>query len=181
MQSGEEEATWARREEAVVPLERVWGESWWSCVGTCLTKHGFMGHAWSWTMTGNSGVQTFSSSKERMEKPLSWDVCPLHSNIIQWNTAHVFLNHYMEAEDPRSWRRELLREDGDSETHKGTFQRGWRPVCAAGLTSDKDMGNFWAWFWFIAWWGAKEMLGLVGEQGSVQESSQHPPTEAEPC
>ena len=72
---------------------------------------------------------------------------------------------------PRSWR-ELLRGDGDSETHKCTVQRGWRTVCAAGLRTDKDMGNFWAWFWLIAIWGAKEVLSPVGEKGSEQECSQ---------
>ena len=29
---------------------------------------------------------------------------------------------------PRSWRRELLQEDGDSETQEYTFQTGWRSV-----------------------------------------------------
>ena len=36
------------------------------------------------------------------------------------------------------------------------------------------MGNFWAWFWFVAFWGAREVLGLVGEEGSEQECSQRP-------
>ena len=27
---------------------------------------------------------------------------------------------------------QLLREDGDSETHKCTFQRGWRSLCVTG-------------------------------------------------
>ena len=41
--------------------------------------------------------------------------------------------------------------------------------CTAGLRRDEVMGNFWASFWLIAWWGAREVLGLVGEEGSEQE------------
>ena len=44
----------------------------------------------------------------------------------------------------------------------------------AGLRTDKEMGNFWAWFWLVAFWGAREVWGLVGEEGSEQECSQHP-------
>ena len=44
----------------------------------------------------------------------------------------------------------------------------------AGLRTDKEMGNFWAWFWLIAFWGTTKVLGLMGETGSKQESSQHP-------
>ena len=38
----------------------------------------------------------------------------------------------------------------------------------------KEMGNSGACFWLIAWWGAREELSLVGQQGSKQESSQPP-------
>ena len=31
---------------------------------------------------------------------------------------------------------------------------------------DKDMGDFRGCFWFAAWWGAWEVLGLVGKEGS---------------
>ena len=73
---------------------------------------------------------------------------------------------------PRSWRRELLQEDGDSETCKRTFQRGWRSTCTAGLRTDKEMGNYWSWVWLLAWWGEREVLGLMGEHSSKQECSQ---------
>ena len=42
------------------------------------------------------------------------------------------------------------------------------------LRTDKEMGNFWAWFWLIDFWGAREVLGLRGDRGSEQECSQPP-------
>ena len=36
------------------------------------------------------------------------------------------------------------------------------------------MGSLWAWFWRVALGGAREVLRLVGEQGSEQECSQCP-------
>ena len=44
----------------------------------------------------------------------------------------------------------------------------------ASLRTDKDMGNFWAWFCLVAFWGAREVLVLVGEESSEQECSQPP-------
>ena len=44
----------------------------------------------------------------------------------------------------------------------------------SSLRTDKDTGNFWAWFWLVAFGGAREVLGLVGEEGSEQEGSRHP-------
>ena len=35
--------------------------------------------------------------------------------------------------------------------------------CLHNLRTDKDMENYWAWFWLIAWWEAREVLGLRGE------------------
>lgn len=34
------------------------------------------------------------------------------------------------------------------------------------------MGSFWAWFRLVAFWGVREVLGLVGEQGSEQKCSE---------
>ena len=73
---------------------------------------------------------------------------------------------------PRSWRRELLREDGDSETHKCTFQRRWRSICVTSWWTDKEMGNLWTSFCFAAFWGASKVLGLMWEEGSEQECPQ---------
>ena len=57
--------------------------------------------------------------------------------------------------------------------------RGWRySARRASLRSkrtDKEMGNFWVWFWFVIFWEAKEVLGLVGEKGWEQKCSQLPP------
>ena len=39
----------------------------------------------------------------------------------------------------------------------------------AGLRTDKETGNFWAWVWLIAFGGAREVLGVTGEEGSEQE------------
>ena len=41
--------------------------------------------------------------------------------------------------------------------------------CVASLRTDKDTGDFGACFWLIAWWGVREVLGIMGEQGSEQE------------
>ena len=94
-----------------------------------------------------------------------WSSATLHR--FSWTTTWQPRATY-----PRSWRRQLLREDGDFKIHEFTFQRRWRTVCAAGLSTDKDMENYWVWFWLMAWWGAREVLGLVGEQGSEQKCSQ---------
>ena len=37
------------------------------------------------------------------------------------------------------------------------------------------MGNFWAWFWHAAFWGAREVLVLMVEKGCEKECSQRPP------
>ena len=42
-----------------------------------------------------------------------------------------------------------------------------------GLKTDKDMGNFWAWFWHVAFWEATEALGLVGKEDFEQERFLH--------
>ncbi|KAM5290986.1 proline-rich protein 32 [Glossophaga mutica] len=47
--------------------------------------------------------------------------------------------------------------------------------CPPGLRTDKDMGNFWAWLWLIAFWGAREVPGFLGNQGSEQEGTPPPP------
>ncbi|XP_036897243.1 proline-rich protein 32 [Sturnira hondurensis] len=47
--------------------------------------------------------------------------------------------------------------------------------CPAGLRKDKDVGNFWAWLWLIAFWGAREVLGTMGNQSSEQKCTQPPP------
>ena len=47
-------------------------------------------------------------------------------------------------------------------------------VGAAGLSTRKDAGNCGPWCWLIAFWGAREVLGLTGEQGSELNCSQAP-------
>ena len=86
----------------------------------------------------------------------------LDSTMIQCNMAHVSLDHYMEAEDniQQIQKERAVQEDGNSESHKRTFQRGWRSACTAGSKTDKEVGNFWAWFWLLGWWGARKVLGL---------------------
>ena len=73
-------------------------------------------------------------------------------HMFPWTTAWRLRTTY-----PRSWRRELLPEDGDPGTHKWTFQRRWRSVCVADLRTDKDMGD------------AREVLR---QEGSEQECPQ---------
>ena len=80
-----------------------------------------------------------------------WDTW---SRVAQHRVPRLL--HGDRAVYPRFWRRELLQEDGHSETYKSTFQRGWRPVCTAGLRIDKDMGDSWHGFGYI----------LVGSKGS---------------
>ena len=101
------------------------------------------------------GMQTSASLKDILGRHALGMCISLNSTMSQCNTAHVSLTHYMEAENtmysnilwsyiyknPRSWKRELLREDGDSETHKSTFQRGRSPACAVGLGTDKHIGE----------------------------------------
>ena len=38
---------------------------------------------------------------------------------------------------------------------------------------DKDVGNFGG-FWLVAWWGTREVLGLMGKEGSDLRCSEHP-------
>ena len=40
-------------------------------------------------------------------------------------------------------------------------------VCMARLRTDKEMGNFWAWFWLVVFWREREVLGLMRERVSV--------------
>ena len=102
-------------------------------------------------------IKSWSDKEETL-----WETC-------LENMARAFLDYYMEAEDnvPQILRKELLRENGNSET-TAHCQRGWRTVCATGLRIDKDMGNFGAYFWLIAWWGVREVLLLIGEQDCSQ-------------
>ena len=117
-----------------------------------------------------------SQTQTRIWTLRTWDIWRGHSlgtcafldfTMIQWNMAHVFLDYYMEAEDniPRSWRKELLWEDGNFETYKYTLQRRWKTVCAADLITDKEMGNYRAWFWLIAWRGSKGRAESCGRTG----------------
>ena len=92
----------------------------------------------NWTVTRNAD---FCFSEGHTEKS------PMDSTMIQW-TQNMFswmITWRLRTTYLRSWRRELMQKDGDSETHKSTFQRGWRLLCAASLRTNKDMGNFWAW------------------------------------
>lgn len=75
-------------------------------------------------------------------------------------TQHMFprtITWRLRITYPRCWRRELLQEDSNSETHKNTF-RGMEPLGTVGLRTYKDMGNFWVWFWFVDWRGARQVL-----------------------
>ena len=36
------------------------------------------------------------------------------------------------------------------------------------------MGNYWVCFWLIAFWGTKEVLGLVGKEGSEHKCPEVP-------
>ena len=127
-----------------------------------------MRNAWSWIVTGNAELQTSAFLKDVWRSHCLGKCASLDSTMTQCNTAHASLNHYrrLRTMDPRSWRRELQREDGNSETHKCTCQRGWRSICVTGWCTDKDVGNFGAWFWLVAFWEAREALGLVREKGS---------------
>ena len=66
-------------------------------MGTCLTKHGFMGDAWSGT--GDAEPQTSASVKDAWRRPSLGTCASLGSTMIPFNVTHVFPNHYMEAED----------------------------------------------------------------------------------
>ena len=100
----------------------------------------------------------------------SWN--PPWSSVIRhvffWTTTWKLRTTYLRS------RRDLLWEDDDSETHKFRFWVGRKTVGTAGLRRNKDMGNFWACFWLIAWWGSREVLGLVGEEGLEQGCTEPP-------
>ena len=131
-----------------------------------------MADAWSWNVTENAELLL-----------LLWRTygkTTLLGHVLPWTTPwssatwHMFswtITWRLRTSYPRSWRTELLREDGDFATHKCTFQREMRPVCTVSLRTDKRMGGLWAWFWLINFWGARELLGFMGEQGSEQECS----------
>ena len=55
---------------------------------------------------------------------------------------------------------------------KGTVGMTHVAVCAAGL--DKNMWNCWVCFWLMAFWETREVLGLVGKQGSEQKCCECP-------
>ena len=106
----------------------------------------------------------------------------LWDTVTQCSVAHGFLIHCTETESSAPQiLKELLWEDGDSETHECTFHGGRGSVCMAGLRTDKEMGNSWAWLWLVVFWGVREVLGLVGEEGSEQKCSQPCPPNSEPC
>ena len=65
--------------------------------------------------------------------------------MIQNNTAYAFLDYYTEAEG------DILQ-----------------------ILHNNNMGNFGGYFGLIAWWGAREVLDLVGELGSENECSRLP-------
>ena len=141
----------------------------WSCVGTCPATQ-FHGRCLSSTVTRNAETADVSFSEGRLEKSLSGDTClSLDPTMMQCNMAHASLNCYMEAEDNAP---QILKEGAAARgwrlRNPQHTQRGWRPVCAARLSTDRDAGNFRAWFWLTAWWGAREVLGLLEEQGSLR-------------
>ena len=127
----------------------------------------FVRDAWSWTVTGNAKLQTFASLKDVWRSHSLGTVPPwtppwpsVTLRMSSWATAWRLRTGH-----PRSWRRELLWEEGDPETHKCAFQRRGRPVCTTGWWRDKDMGTFWAWFELVAFGKSREVLYLLGEAG----------------
>ena len=62
-----------------------------------------------------------------------------------WDTDPVqhcawALHSYLEPESstPHVLKESTAADGGDSETQERTFQRGWRSVCVAGLSSKRD-------------------------------------------
>ena len=159
------------------PAWRTQRQNWWSCERFCQTKHRCMGHGWNaelWPACWDCRLLLLW----RTHREATFLGC-VPSQTSSWSsvTRDMFswiITCRLRTTYPRSWRRELLQEDGDFETHQCTFQREWKNVCAASLRTDKEMGNYWAWFWLVAWWGAREVLSLVGEQSSEQKCSQAP-------
>ena len=101
------------------------------------------------------------------------------STMIQCNPVCIFLDLYMETKDnvPQILKETVPVKGWPLWNPKCIFQRGQRSDCTVSLRTDKDMGNYWARFWLIDWWGAREVLGFVGEQSSEQESSQPSPSD----
>ena len=115
--------------------------------------------------------RTAGRSEGPTEKSLSWDMCLPVLCHVPLKHGPCFLNHCKETKNsaPQTVR-ELLWGNGDSQTHKCTFQRGWTPICLTSWWTDKDMGNFWTWFWLIDFWEVREVLGLMGKVGSEQDA-----------
>ena len=76
----------------------------------------------------------------------TWTLRPitfLSFTMIQSNMEHAFLDNYTEA--------------------IAMYSRS---------CTDKDIGNFGGGLWLVAWWGAWEVLGLLGKEGSELRCSE---------
>lgn len=101
------------------------------------------------------------------EKPLFWDMPGLHHDPVSHGTGSWTTAWSLRTTHPRSSRRELLQEDGDSETHTCMFQRGWMEDCLHSWLKDKlGCGELLGIVLACSLLGSK---GLVGEKGSEQE------------
>ena len=67
---------------------------------------------------------------------------------------------------PRSRRRELLCDGGDSETRQVYLPAGWKTVCVVRLRTDKEMGNLLGLLLAYSLMGIKGSAGACGKGGS---------------
>ena len=71
----------------------------------------------------------------------------LYHDPVSW--AHVSLNHYMEGEKMVP---QILKESCCERIVTLKPTKRMETCLYTGLRTDKDMGNFGACFWLIAWW-----------------------------
>ena len=90
--------------------------------------------------------------------------------MIEYSMANIFLNCYMEAENNTpDHEGESCCEKMASLKPRSAHSREGGDLFAGPADGRKDMGNFWASFLLVAFWGAREVLGHIGEGGSRQE------------
>ena len=107
----------------------------------------------------------------------------LDFTMIQRSTAHVFLDHYMEVEDdePHILKERAAARGGQLRNPWVHFPEEIQNCSCSQLRTNKNMGNYRAWFCLVAWWGAREVGAPVGEQGSELKRSQSPNPRLESC
>ena len=114
-------------------------------------------------------------SEGHTEKPRLWDVFfpGLHHDPVQHSTC--CLDSYTEAENciPQMLKERTAAGGGQLWNAWVYLLEGVVTVCTDDLRTDKDMGNFWVWFWLIAC-NKRQVLSLLGKQNSEQECSYHP-------